>query len=62
MPVMFTFMLGSFPVGLVIYWAWSNLLSIIQQSYIMKRHGTEIDLFGNIAESVPFLKKKPKVT
>ncbi len=62
MPVMFTFMLGSFPVGLVIYWAWSNLLSIIQQSYIMKRHGTEIDLFGNIAESIPFLKKKPKIT
>ncbi len=62
MPVMFTFMLGSFPVGLVIYWAWSNLLSIIQQSYIMKRHGTEIDLFGNIAESLPFLKKKPKIT
>ena len=62
MPVMFTFMLGSFPVGLVIYWAWSNLLSILQQSYIMKRHGTEIDLFGNIAESLPFLKKKPKIT
>jgi YidC/Oxa1 family membrane protein insertase len=59
MPIMFTFMLGSFPVGLVIYWAWSNLLSVIQQSVIMKRNGTEIDLFGNIRESIPFLKKKP---
>jgi YidC/Oxa1 family membrane protein insertase len=58
MPVMFTFMLGSFPVGLVIYWAWSNTLSILQQSYIMKRHGVEIDFFGNVKNSLPFLKKK----
>ena len=58
MPVMFTFMLGSFPAGLVIYWAWSNLLSILQQSVIMKRHGVDIDLLGNIRESLPFLKKK----
>jgi YidC/Oxa1 family membrane protein insertase len=59
MPVIFTFMLGSFPAGLVIYWAWSNTLSILQQSYIMKRHGVEIDFFGNIRDSLPFLKKKP---
>lgn len=59
MPIMFTFMLGSFPVGLVIYWAWSNSLSILQQSVIMKRHGVDIDLLGNIRDSLPFLKKKP---
>lgn len=59
MPIIFTYMLASFPVGLVIYWAWSNFLSILQQSYIMKKHGTEIDLLGNIANSLPFLKKKP---
>jgi YidC/Oxa1 family membrane protein insertase len=58
MPVMFTFMLGSFPVGLVIYWAWSNTLSILQQSLIMKRHGVDIDFFGNVKNSLPFLKKK----
>jgi YidC/Oxa1 family membrane protein insertase len=58
MPVLFTFMLGTFPVGLVIYWAWSNTLSILQQSLIMKRHGVEIDFFGNIRNSLPFLKKK----
>jgi YidC/Oxa1 family membrane protein insertase len=58
MPVIFTFMLGTFPVGLVIYWAWSNLLSIIQQTYIMKKHGTEVNILGNIRESLPFLKKK----
>jgi YidC/Oxa1 family membrane protein insertase len=62
MPVMFTFMLGSFPAGLVIYWAWSNFLSILQQSYIMKRHGVELDLLGNIRDSLPFLKKKPAAT
>jgi YidC/Oxa1 family membrane protein insertase len=62
MPVIFTFMLGTFPVGLVIYWTWSNTLSVIQQSYIMKKHGTELDLFGNIRESIPFLKKKPAAT
>jgi YidC/Oxa1 family membrane protein insertase len=36
MPVIFTFMLASFPAGLVIYWTWNNLLSIAQQSYIMR--------------------------
>ena len=58
MPVLFTFMLGTFPVGLVIYWAWSNTLSVIQQSYIMKRHGADVNILGNIRESLPFLKKK----
>jgi len=58
MPVMFTFMLGTFPVGLVIYWAWSNTLSILQQSFIMKRHGVDIDFFGNVRNSIPFLRKK----
>jgi len=59
MPLIFTFMLASFPVGLVIYWAWSNTLSILQQAYIMKKNGVEIDFFGNIKNSLPFLKKKP---
>ncbi|MBX9753020.1 MAG: membrane protein insertase YidC [Roseococcus sp.] len=36
MPVIFTFMLASFPAGLVIYWTWNNLLSIGQQWYIMR--------------------------
>jgi YidC/Oxa1 family membrane protein insertase len=39
MPVIFTFMLGTQPAGLVIYWAWNNLLSIGQQWLIMKRQG-----------------------
>ena len=36
MPVFFTFIMAPFPAGLVIYWAWNNLLSIAQQWYIMK--------------------------
>jgi YidC/Oxa1 family membrane protein insertase len=58
MPVMFTYMLSSMPAGLVIYWTWSNLLSILQQSYIMKKHGTDVNILGNIRDSIPFLKKK----
>jgi YidC/Oxa1 family membrane protein insertase len=48
MPVMFTFMLGAFPAGLVIYWAWNNVLSIIQQSLIMRKQGVEVPLLANI--------------
>ena len=48
MPVMFTFMLGSFPVGLVIYWAWNNVLSLMQQYYISRKNGAEIHLWKNM--------------
>ncbi|MEF2552369.1 membrane protein insertase YidC [Aurantimonas sp. A2-1-M11] len=48
MPVIFTFMLASFPAGLVIYWTWNNFLSVIQQSVIMKRNGTKIELWDNM--------------
>jgi YidC/Oxa1 family membrane protein insertase len=58
MPLIFMYMMHTMPAGLVIYWSWSNLLSIIQQSFIMKKNGTEINLFGNIRDSIPFLKKK----
>ncbi len=36
MPFIFTFMLASFPAGLVIYWSWNNILSIAQQWVIMR--------------------------
>ncbi len=35
LPIVFTFTLARFPAGLVIYWAWNNLLSITQQRYLM---------------------------
>jgi len=48
MPIIFTFMLASFSAGLVIYWAWNNTLSVIQQSVIMHKHGAKIQLFDNV--------------
>ena len=59
MPLIFTFMLASFPAGLVIYWAWNNTLSVCQQSIIMRKHGAKIELFDNI-KAVFFGKKKPQ--
>ncbi|MBT5264956.1 MAG: membrane protein insertase YidC [Rhodospirillaceae bacterium] len=40
-PFFFTFLLASFPAGLVIYWAWNNTLSMAQQWVIMKRMGVK---------------------
>ncbi|RWM17029.1 MAG: membrane protein insertase YidC [Mesorhizobium sp.] len=58
MPVVFTFMMAGFPAGLVIYWAWNNLLSIIQQGVIMKRQGAKIELWDNL---VALFRKKPSL-
>ena len=41
LPLMFTFLLARFPAGLVIYWAWNNILSMIQQKVIMVRMGVK---------------------
>ncbi|MBM6578702.1 membrane protein insertase YidC [Microvirga sp. BT689] len=51
MPVIFTFMLGSFPAGLVIYWAWNNLLSVTQQAFIMRKNGVKIELWDNLRKT-----------
>ena len=51
MPVIFTFMLATFPAGLVIYWAWNNTLSILQQATIMRRHGAKVEIFKNIKDT-----------
>ena len=60
MPIVFTFVLASFPAGLVIYWAWNNVLSIIQQYVIMRRNGVDLEwekkfgsLFGLAATPSP---------
>lgn len=52
MPVLFTFLLASFPAGLVIYWAWNNILSLIQQYAIMKRQGVSIPLMDNLRRTI----------
>ncbi len=48
MPLIFTYMLSSFPSGLVIYWTWNNTLSVIQQGLIMRRSGTKFELWDNL--------------
>jgi YidC/Oxa1 family membrane protein insertase len=58
MPLIFTFMLASFPAGLVIYWAWNNSLSVLQQSVIMHKNGAKIQLWDNLKGT--FVKTKPK--
>jgi YidC/Oxa1 family membrane protein insertase len=62
MPIIFTFMLANFSAGLVIYWAWNNSLSVAQQSFIMHRHGTKIELWDNLKATwkglTGFFKKK----
>jgi YidC/Oxa1 family membrane protein insertase len=62
MPIIFTFMLASFPAGLVIYWAWNNTLSVIQQSVIMHKHGAKIELWDNLKGTGDALKNLLKGT
>jgi YidC/Oxa1 family membrane protein insertase len=57
MPLIFTFMLASFPAGLVIYWAWNNTLSVLQQGYIMRKHGAKVELFDNLRTTFGAKKK-----
>ncbi len=42
LPFVFTFLLAGFPAGLVIYWAWNNVLSVAQQWVIMRRMHVKI--------------------
>jgi YidC/Oxa1 family membrane protein insertase len=59
MPLIFTFMLAGFPAGLVIYWAWNNTLSVLQQSFIMRRNGVKVELLDNLKA---MFAKKPAAT
>ena len=37
MPILFTFILAQYSVGLLIYWTWSSLITILQQYVMMRR-------------------------
>lgn len=39
MPYIFLFIFAKMPAGLVLYWTWSNMLSILQQQFITRYHG-----------------------
>jgi YidC/Oxa1 family membrane protein insertase len=56
LPLIFLLLFAGFAAGLVVYWVWSNLITMGQQYYIMRRQGVE-------TEFDKFLKKhvlKPK--
>ena len=38
LPYVFMFMFSSFAVGLVVYWTWSNILSMLQQYFINRKY------------------------
>ena len=42
MPPVMVVMMAAFPAGLVLYWTWSNLLSILQQYAIMRQMNVKI--------------------
>lgn len=41
LPFVFIFIFAAFPAGLIVYWAWNNVLSIAQQWAIMRRVGAD---------------------
>jgi len=45
MPYIITYILAKFPAGLVIYWTFSNALSVVQQYVIMRSMGVEVHWF-----------------
>jgi len=68
MPVLMTLLFNSFPAGLNLYYFMFNLLSIVQQEYIKRKHGDEplkkIDpskkskgIIARLAKNLPEMKK-----
>jgi len=55
MPLIFTFVMAPFAVGLLVYWVWSNILTMIQQYTIMRRLKVE----NIIDETIAKLMKRP---
>jgi len=45
MPIIITALMAHMPAGLVIYWSWSNCLSIVQQYVLMRQEGVEVSFF-----------------
>ncbi|MCQ8184926.1 membrane protein insertase YidC [Parvularcula maris] len=51
LPLIFIFIFAPFAAGLVLYWFWNTFLGVVQQYFIMKRAGVEVDLVGNIKQT-----------
>ncbi len=50
LPIVFMFVFGGFPAGLVMYWVWSNVLTFIQQYIIMRANGVETEIGKFVAK------------
>jgi YidC/Oxa1 family membrane protein insertase len=50
MPIILTFTLGRMAVGLIIYWTWSNVLTIVQQYVIARKFGVENPIDNALAK------------
>jgi YidC/Oxa1 family membrane protein insertase len=51
MPLIFTFIMAQYAVGLLIYWTWSSLITILQQYLLMRRFKVSNpidDFFGRV--------------
>ncbi len=59
MPWVFMFILGGFASGLVLYWIANNVITFIQQYFIMWRSGHRPDLFGNMLGGMRRKKDRP---
>ncbi|MFN7054491.1 membrane protein insertase YidC [Hyphomonas sp.] len=58
LPIVFMFVFGGFAAGLVLYWVWSNVLTLIQQYIIMRMNGVETEIGKFISKRLGF-KKAP---
>lgn len=59
-PYFISYTLSKFPSGLVIYWTFSNGLSVLQQYIIMRRAGADIFLFKSKTEKERMLEKRER--
>ncbi|NNU16400.1 membrane protein insertase YidC [Parvularcula sp. ZS-1/3] len=51
LPLIFIFIFAPFAAGLVLYWFWNTFLGVVQQYFIMKRAGADVDIIGNIKQT-----------
>jgi YidC/Oxa1 family membrane protein insertase len=62
MPFVMTWVMAGFAAGLVIYWTFGNMLSIIQQAIIMRSMGVDIYMFNRkkMNEKIALQKEEAK--
>jgi YidC/Oxa1 family membrane protein insertase len=59
MPIIFTFVMAPYAIGLLVYWVWSNILTMLQQYSIMRRLKVDNIIDTTIEKVMTKLKPKP---